>query len=312
MLINLQLLRFLAASLVVLYHTSKYLPRLDEPLFVLFAFGSATGFAGVDLFFLISGFIMAYTTQGKFGAVHGWEFARRRIARIYSGYWPFFLLALAVFLRARPEHFEESHLVASFFLWPQPLNHNLLEISWTLSFEMYFYLLFALLVWMLPPARRLAPCVLMLSAVVLFNAWRHLVLDSFGPEKLYELGFWDQFLSSPYIAEFFAGAVAAYWLEKRPVGLAWTWLVLGIGLFVTGGLVNEQLYDGLIEQGHHVVPRVAIFGSASAMILAGLVRIEHLGFVAPARFSLLAGGGTYAIYLLHVPILVLLHWLGMT
>ena len=147
MLVNIQFLRCVAAMLVVVYHASARMPSGEGPVSWLFQAGTATGFAGVDVFFVISGFIMAWTTFEKAGSEDGSDFARRRVARIYSGYWPFFILAAVVFAWARAGHFAESNLLKSFFLWPQPLNHNLLEVTWTLSFELYFYALFTLVVW---------------------------------------------------------------------------------------------------------------------------------------------------------------------
>ena len=311
MLINIQFLRFVAAMLVVVYHTSFQLPADAGAVHGLFWLGQATGFAGVDIFFVISGFIMAYTTVGEAGPGPGFEFARRRLARIYSGYWPFFFLTLAVFYWARPQHFAESSLVASFFLWPQPLNRVLLEISWTLSFELYFYLLFALLVWLVPGRYRARVCWAAALGISLLFLYRHFVTDSFGTDQLHLMSFAEHFLVSPFVAEFFSGAVAAYWLAKRPDGLAWTWLTAGSGLFLAAGFVNAAMYGGNLEQGYHVVPRVLLFGGASLMIVTGLVRLETGGRIAPRKFSLWTGGASYAIYLSHIPILTATGHLGL-
>jgi peptidoglycan/LPS O-acetylase OafA/YrhL len=311
MLVNIQFLRFAAAMLVVLYHTAARVPESDNPLYFFFQAGSAIGFAGVDVFFVISGFIMAYTTLDRGGAADGSQFARRRAARIYSGYWPFFLLALVVFTWARAGHVADSNLLKSFWLWPQPLNLNLLEVTWTLSFELYFYLLFTMLVWLARPSIRVFLCWAILAVIVTFNAWRHFVIGGFGPDHLYSIPFYDQFLTSPFIAQFFAGAVLAYYLQSRPRGAAWRWLLAGILLFLASGVINERVFDGLIEQGYHVLPRTTLFGIASLMMVIGLVRLEGAGRIAPKRFSLLTGGASYAIYLSHVPIIVLVHHLGM-
>jgi peptidoglycan/LPS O-acetylase OafA/YrhL len=99
MLINVQFLRFAAAMLVVVYHVSAHIRDAGIDPGPFFQLSEAVGFAGVDIFFVISGFIMAYTTHAAAGAVDAWAFARRRMARIYSGYWPFFLLALHVFYK---------------------------------------------------------------------------------------------------------------------------------------------------------------------------------------------------------------------
>ena len=87
MLINIQFLRLAAAMLVVFYHTSAHVRSTGAEQGLFFAVNDAVGFAGVDIFFVISGFIMAHTSFGDSGGVAGWAFLRRRIARIYSGYW---------------------------------------------------------------------------------------------------------------------------------------------------------------------------------------------------------------------------------
>ena len=254
MLINIQFLRFVAALLVVFYHTAARMPENPTSLHGLFAIGEAIGFAGVDIFFVISGFIMAHTTMDQSGATAGSGFARRRFARIYSGHWPFFILTLVVFYWARQDHFAASNLLSSFFLWPQPLNRTLLEITWTLSFELYFYLLFCLLIWLCPRSARLRICSIIIVALLFLALYRQFVLGSFEPDQLYLMSFWDYFLTSPFIIEFFAGAIIAYLLYDRPVGRSTSWLVTGVLLFLGGGLINGQVFGGEIEQGFHVVP----------------------------------------------------------
>jgi len=303
MLVNVQFLRFVAAMLVVLYHTAAFVPEHATLSHGLFDLGEATGFAGVDIFFVISGFIMAYTTMNEEGSRGGWDFVRRRLARIYSGHWPFFALALVIFAWTRPAHVSESNLTYSFFLWPQPLNRSLLEITWTLTFELYFYLLFSLLIWWVPRRRRPLVCLLIMLVLLPVTIYRHFIAGSFDLENFYYIPFWTHFLLSPFVLEFFAGTLVAYWLQRHRAGPALAWLVGGSALFLLCGGVNEWVFDGNIEQGFFVVPRVLGFGLASVMIIAGLVRMEHAGRVAPRPFSLLTGGASYAIYLSHIPIL---------
>ena len=324
MLYNIQLLRFVAAMLVVVYHSAARLPANDSVFQAVFSTGESLGFAGVDIFFVISGFIMAHTSSGHSGFPSSLDFARRRLARIFSGYWPFFILAVVIFGQFRADHFAQANLVKSFLLWPQPLNHVLLEITWTLSYELYFYLLFSFLILLTNPRNRNVFIALTFVFVLVLNLYRHFVAQSFSPENIYYLGFWSQFLTAPYLLEFFGGALIAGWLKKRPTGPALSWFLAGAILFLAGGWVNEAVYSGLIEQGFHVVPRVFIYGIPSCMMLAGLVRLERnldattslegghktglgqvTGYQAPARFSALGGGASYAIYLSHVLILTL-------
>jgi len=304
MLYNIQFLRFVAAMLVVLYHSATRLPANDSVFQFIFSTGESLGFAGVDIFFVISGFIMAYTSSHQSGLSESFDFARRRLARIFSGYWPFFILAVVVFSYFRAEHYAETNLLKSFFLWPQSLNLILLELTWTLSFELYFYLLFSFLILLTTPRNRYAYIWLAFLLLLVFNLYRHFVAHSFSPENIYYLTFWPQFLSSPFLLEFFAGALVAWRVSRRPDGPSLSWLVIGTVLFLVGGWINEYLYSGLIEQGFHVVPRVLLYGVPASMILTGLVRMETTaGMQAPQRFSALTGGASYAIYLSHILIL---------
>jgi peptidoglycan/LPS O-acetylase OafA/YrhL len=332
MLYNIQFLRFVAAMLVVLYHSANGLPANDSVFQAVFSAGGSLGFAGVDIFFVISGFIMAHTSSSHSGVSDSFDFVRRRLARIFSGYWPFFVLTLVIFGYFRPEHFAEANLLKSFFLWPQSLNHVLLELTWTLSYELYFYLLFSLLILFSNPRTRYVYILLGFALLLVFNLYRHFVVHSFSPDNIYYQAFWLQFLSSPFLLQFFGGALVAWWLTKRPAGPALSWLIAGTLLFLAGGWVNESVYSGLIEQGYHVVPRVFVYGLPACMILAGLVRMERvkeletadlpasngpasesdnrktghqkaIGMRAPARFSALTGGASYAIYLSHILIL---------
>ena len=218
MLLNIQFLRFVAAMLVMLYHTAAQVPDSTSAVHGLFAVGRAIGFAGVDIFFVISGFIMAFTTLDQVGRNASTGFARRRLARIFSGHWPFFVLTLIIFQWTRPEHVSQSNLLASFMLWPQPLNRTLLEISWTLSFELYFYLLFAVLVWLVPVRKRHVTCMAVTAALLALNIYRHFIAGSFAPEQLYAMPFAAHFLVSPFMLEFFAGTLVAYWVQQKPEG----------------------------------------------------------------------------------------------
>jgi len=298
MLINIQFLRFAAAVMVVIYHASKHVLSTGADQGIFYGIAEATGFAGVDVFFVISGFIMFYTTEKSSGGSSSIEFLKRRLARIFSGYWPFFLLAAAVFAWARPEHFESADLLTSFFLWPTPLNKVLLDVSWTLSYEMYFYMLFSFLVlagirlrWWL-----LLGLFVFIAAT---NFLRHFVLHDFSPEKLYSLSFSSLFLTSPFLLEFLAGAVFASLASTGSSRSGWILLLTGVLGFALAGTINLLGYDGKIEQGYYYLPRVLLFGTPSVLLLLGLVQLERNGKVAPRRFSLYTGGASYAIYLSH-------------
>ncbi len=311
LLINIQLLRLVAAAWVLLYHTAMRLPTADSELGGLYRLGEAIGFAGVDIFFVLSGFIMAHATIQHSGVSDSAHFLGRRLARIYSGYWPFFALTLLVFSWTRARHVEQAQLLESFFLWPIPLSRNLLEISWTLSYELYFYALFGLIISAVPCPSRARLLQVITTCLLITMIYRHALLGAFRPENIYFVPFATQFLLSPFLIEFFAGAALAYGLQNTSGEKAWIWLMLGIATFLSGAVMNHSVYDGHIEQGFHVLPRVIWFGTAALFLITGLVKLEHAGVTAPRRLSVRGGGASYAIYLSHIPLLEVTRQLGL-
>jgi peptidoglycan/LPS O-acetylase OafA/YrhL len=183
---------------------------------------------------------------------------------------------------------------------------------------MYFYLLFTLLVLLGVRGR-----VWLVAGVVLlvasYNLARHFLWQDFAPERFYTHSFANHFLVSPFLFEFFLGALLGALIRTEPradgarLARALALLALGAGVigFAAAGYVNATVYQGGIEQGYHVVPRVLLFGLPSALLVLGLVGLERCGWVAPRRFSLHTGGASYAIYLSHTIFLVASMQLGM-
>jgi exopolysaccharide production protein ExoZ len=144
-----QALRFFAAFLVVLNHSTFYASERLLP---------GTGFwhqgaAGVNIFFVISGLVMVVSTTTLRDRVDGWKiFALHRIIRIVPLYWAATTLKLVVFivLPATVLHsqFNIFHIVSSYFFIPTVNAEGefkpFLAVGWTLYFEMFFYGLFAL------------------------------------------------------------------------------------------------------------------------------------------------------------------------
>lgn len=149
MIVTIQYLRAVAALMVLGYHLTfievKY--GHDGPWLGWLGFGHL----GVDLFFLISGFVMACTTLPRAHGFYWRGFLWRRFVRIYPVYWVYFALAgLAYALNPGMVNSSSGappDMLRSFFLLPAPEGTlPLLAVSWTLTFEVYFYLVFCLLV----------------------------------------------------------------------------------------------------------------------------------------------------------------------
>jgi peptidoglycan/LPS O-acetylase OafA/YrhL len=145
---GIQCLRFVAALMVVVRHATFYTSeRLapDTPVWI-------NGGAGVDVFFIISGFVMM-VTAAKFERPGGWrDFALRRLIRIVPLYWlattiklAAMLVIPAVVLHATLDwpYIAKSYLFLPAYA-PDGTIAPLLGVGWTLLFEMFFYALFTL------------------------------------------------------------------------------------------------------------------------------------------------------------------------
>ena len=308
MLVNIQFLRFAAAMLVVFYHSSAHLKSTGVEQGLLFDIFESIGFAGVDVFFVISGFIMAYTTTKDQGFDAAISFFKRRIARIYSGYWPFYFLAIAVFAWVGGNYLTDVAFWRSFILWPG--GKSLISVSWTLIYEMFFYITFTLLI-IFTMSRRTLLLVILFLGIVAWSLYSQFVRHAYDEGHLVFMSLAEAFMASPYLAEFLGGSLLSAWLCKNQTGQSWSWLIAGIVLFLAGGWVNNSLFDGRIEQGYFVFWRVLVFGSASLFMLIGLVRLEFADKTTALRFSLAAGGASYAIYLSHILFLTATQHLGL-
>jgi exopolysaccharide production protein ExoZ len=142
---NVQLLRFIAAASVLFTHT--YTLLLSSPLLA-----SVPWIGGVDIFFVISGFIMTWMTRGHFGSgSEAKRFLMRRIIRIVPPYWFFTLVVIAIVFaaggRIRHTSANPAEIITSFLFIPWPgideAYAPILAQGWTLNYEMFFYLAFA-------------------------------------------------------------------------------------------------------------------------------------------------------------------------
>jgi exopolysaccharide production protein ExoZ len=151
--LGIQALRIVAAGMVVFTHSTYYASeRLDKDFFVW-----QRGTRGVDIFFVISGFVMVYASQKLFASPNGWkDFAERRILRIVPLYWLITTLKVLIVLLTAgfALHTKLSPITAAcsyLFLPARNLDGKiepLVGVGWTLTFELLFYFLFTLALFM--------------------------------------------------------------------------------------------------------------------------------------------------------------------
>lgn len=200
LMLNIQHLRAVAVLLVVLHHlvwlvnsfSVKYASQVWMP--------RPNGQIGVDIFFVISGFIMVHTAGSTFGAKNaGRTFLKNRVIRIVPLYWVATALETAVLYISHSDDASGTpaflNIFRSFFFLPYESEpdkfHPILGVGWTLNCEMFFYVVFAICL-ALPLRAGLALLASTFIAMVIAGSF--FALDG-------SLKFW----ASPLILEFLLG-----------------------------------------------------------------------------------------------------------
>jgi exopolysaccharide production protein ExoZ len=149
MLVHIQILRFFAALAVVAFHALGVPPNGFQVPESAISFALSYGGRGVDLFFVISGFVIFYAThRAKLTPA---DFLRRRVERIVPLYFfvIFVVTMLAVTLPATfgtPDWYTPRHIIKSLaFIAFTDGDVPVVYVGWSLEYEMYFYLAVALL-----------------------------------------------------------------------------------------------------------------------------------------------------------------------
>lgn len=284
---TLQLLRGLAAVLVVLAHCDLIFGQNYGTgfFFRYFTFGGS----GVDFFFVLSGFIIIYVHKDDIGQSQKlWTFLFKRFTRIYPIYWVFLTLKMgASFLFAYDPDSTNRNLieiVKAFTLFPQDreiLASSFLGVSWTLSHEILFYIIFALLIGL--SARIAYP---------LIAIWLLGVLANFvGIIQLPKESLLLNFVFSSYNIEFAMGCIAAYCFFKYKI--KWGMALLSIGaFFYTLSAINY--YYKIVN-----FSQVITFGIPSVLLLLGFAYLEVTKNIQIPKLLVYLGDASYSIYLAH-------------
>jgi len=268
--------RGIAAAAVVLYHAARHLNKAYGLPLLMGAF--QFGHAGVDFFFVISGFIILFVHYRDIGTpARLGHYAGRRFTRVMPTYWIALALTIAMTAAGGRYGFPRSHeLLWSALLlpsWTEPL----LGVAWTLQYEIVFYAVFAILI-----VSRTAG----LLALSLWLAWIVIGLTlrvSFNiPPSLYGI----------YNLEFFFGMAVAYWLANHRVGRPRWVLLAGLASFALAcAAENAQLLDGYSGWA-----RLA-YGLPGALILLGIVEAERQHLLVVPRALRILGSASYSVYL---------------
>lgn len=294
---SIQLLRFAAALWVALYHAQSFsfFPQLPAWLRAV----AGGGFAGVDIFFVISGVIMALATQNlRGGARQSAQFLATRFARIYTGWWPALLLYF-VGLYALGALPADVNLLSSALLYPANFSHHINAVIWTLVYELYFYLLIAasLLLPLRWRNRALAAWTLVIALLVLYYA----ASGRYQPEMFSQATQLVWFYAAPLVLEFFGGYFLYRLLQRHPQQ-RWYWWLLASALLCAAAVYYSHtatLHAPGIVGFFHWADRALLIGTAACALVAAAL-LAPLPNSPALRWLARLGDYSFAIYLLHL------------
>jgi exopolysaccharide production protein ExoZ len=292
---GLQALRGVAATMVVVDHAMRAAILQGHAFVGLEDFAGTVGRMGVNIFFILSGFIMTYTTRDTAAlppAVRARTFVSRRVLRLVPLYW----LATAVTLvvgTLEGTRYRVAGIVTSLLFLPNMADADdwrmppVVGVGWTLNYESLFYAIFALSL-VFPRRLALGLCVAAIAVLVGGGSWaaRHV-----GTEPWHRL---LAFYSFRNIGFFATGIVLAVALRVVPASRsAWS---LRAALALIAAALATYLVLGLAN-GSTRWAALSAFTCTTTVALAACS--AHLRPTAIRRTLLHLGDASFSIYLFH-------------
>ncbi len=293
---NIQILRAVAAFMVVIYHCGMEMTEIGNATGRKLFFDHDPWGTGVVLFFAISGFIMVATNYNAFGKPGApLDFMKRRVMRIVPLYWVITTLAV-IGVTLAPQMLKVpvndiGYIVSSYLFWPEARVNGLVRPlatpGWTLNLEMMFYVVFAVAL-LFPRRVGLAFTLIMLGGMSLCHVLGVFAAD--GALASVPLNFW----SDPIIIGFMLGMLVGVFYEMGFRIPGWPALAIAaIGMM----LLMHSAIPGLPEDNFYV--RIADAVPAAIVLTAFALGPQIDGSRLAWRFPLAVGEASYSLYLTH-------------
>ena len=269
---------------MVLYHyTARDFQHLysDENPFSTFALFSQFGYLGVDLFFIISGFVITLSVENR----KPMEFAISRFSRLYPCYWVAITFT-AVIVTLLPDQSGDITLgqyFANFLMFHPDLGfRNIDGVYWTLQVELQFYLLVFFL---------------MVSGLInRYRWWLSIWLGFTVTYLLFSEPFFMGWIINPHWSSYFIAGVAFYLIMTRGIS-SYSLLVVMVSLIVSVILAFKNVAAFIPAAG-------VMEGVVAGVLVCGIYGVFFLfstGVAAlrPMPWVIFLGGLTYPLYLFH-------------
>ncbi|MDZ9009106.1 acyltransferase [Escherichia coli] len=289
---SLQVFRGLAAVMVLLAHSNIMLNK------TLFSGAFIPGYIGVDFFFVLSGFIIMLTCKKHIGSGEISDYVRKRVLRVFPPYIIYTVLAYIVSYAYEQLtgtrliywiYVNAQNFLQSISLYPFSADKSrlpILPVAWTLTHEMLFYALFAVLFYVKNT----------LGIIMIAAAWMLLILVAPAMDINGNNYLLDVFLSSRNL-EFIIGCVMAYFASNYV-----SWKISVAALICGLGMLVIAWSNTLSGYSITALSDWAVYGIPFALIIFGATRLErfiHNKDGKAFRFLVYLGDASYSIYLVH-------------
>ena len=273
--------RGIAAMMVVFYHAARHL-KADYGALPWLGF-SQFGHAGVDFFFVLSGFIIFFVHQKDLGHPSKlFIYFERRFTRIYPLFWVSLFVSVFLSLFSSTQKFQGYGVILQ-NMTLLPLGGDV-GVAWTLQHEILFYLIFSFALL----DRRIGISVFALWFVFIAVNWT----TGFVPPTSPALAR----LASTFNLEFFFGMLAAYLVKHHVANQRYLFFPLGaIGFFGFAFSENIGWFNGYAPSAQ------VAYGISSMLVVIGIASANLNGLLKAPRFLTELGSASYSIYLLHLP-----------
>lgn len=294
---SIQAMRGVAALAVLVHHLGQYAGLRFSAGWLLP--GSGLLWSGVDIFFVLSGFLMAWSSFGKSNAVRSSvAFLTGRAGRIYPPYWAALALTVMIAVALPQAMPKETVCPALCQISLMPYDGSpLLGPAWTLSYEVIFYLIFAALL-MFPGKTRLFG----------LGVWTMIVLVSglfFPPSNRASI---IHLALAPLPLEFLMGCWIAVALQKGQRFTSLFAAMFALFLMLMGAAYFNSVSPGLRGSAAEWA-RVALVGLPAVGLVFTLASMDLTKAIQPPHIFQWLGDRSYSLYLIHWPIVVGLSWI---
>jgi peptidoglycan/LPS O-acetylase OafA/YrhL len=286
---TLQAYRGVAALMVVLYHTDAFMWRSGKD----FHYGAIPFFdffdAGVQLFFVLSGFIILKSHHEDLGdRTRVRPFIKKRIIRIYPAYIVVTSLVVLQYF-VFPElgknvDLSPGNILSSLVLAPSG-QQPVVAPAWTLEHEILFYFIFSLMIFKFR------------WGMAVFLAWQTgCLVNLIAGANQFPLGFYFSANNLLFLFGMGAAAITGRGRIRYPAAIA----AFGAALLLATGL-HRSFSDAALPVSAYVIR----YGLGAAILVAGLVELERSSRLRASKTLCILGDASYAIYLVHCMILSL-------